>query len=43
MNHSTVPVKNGTVHKLELDSRGGKADTWHTDISIIEDYPKASI
>ena len=43
LNHPTVPVKSGTAHVLELDSRGGRADTWHTDISFIEDYPKASI
>lgn len=43
LNHPTVPVKSGTAHVLELDSRGGRADTWHTDITFIEDYPKASI
>ena len=43
LNHPAVPVKNGTAKLIEVDSRGSKADTWHTDISIIEDYPKASI
>lgn len=41
LNHPAVPVKNGTAKLIEVDSRGSKADTWHTDISIIEDYPKS--
>ena len=43
LNHPTVPVKTGTSHILELDSRGSRADVWHTDITFIEAYPKASI
>jgi alpha-ketoglutarate-dependent sulfate ester dioxygenase len=44
LNHPTVPVKNGSAHILELDSRtGARADTWHTDITFIDAYPKASI
>lgn len=43
LNHPTVPTKKGSNHILELDSRGGRADTWHTDITFIENYPKASI
>lgn len=43
LNHPTVPVKDGSAHILEIDSRGARADAWHTDISFIEAYPKASI
>nr|WP_283234616.1 TauD/TfdA family dioxygenase [Acinetobacter sp. SFB] len=43
LNHPTVPVKSGTAHVLELDLLRDRADTWHTDITFIEDYPKASI
>ena len=43
LNHPTVPVKQGSNHILELDSRGGRADSWHTDITFIDTYPKASI
>lgn len=43
LNHPTVPVKDGSAHILEIDSRGARADSWHTDISFIDDYPKASI
>lgn len=43
LNHPTVPVKDGSAHILEIDSRGARADSWHTDISFIDAYPKASI
>lgn len=44
LNHPTVPVKQGSKHILELDSaHGARADTWHTDITFIDAYPKASI
>lgn len=43
LNHPTVPVKVGSAHILEIDSRGARADSWHTDISFIDAYPKASI
>jgi len=43
LNHPTVPVKGGSAHILEIDSRGARADSWHTDISFIDAYPKASI
>ncbi|WP_180047787.1 TauD/TfdA family dioxygenase [Acinetobacter sp. YH12243] len=43
LNHPTVPVKDGSAHILEIDSRGARADSWHTDISFIDTYPKASI
>lgn len=44
LNHPTVPVKNGSKHILELDSaHGARADSWHTDITFLDAYPKASI
>jgi taurine dioxygenase len=42
--HPTVPVVAGSSYLLELDShRGGRANTWHTDITFLPAYPKASI
>lgn len=42
--HPTVPVREGSGYLLELDSaRGGRANSWHTDITFVPDYPKASI
>jgi alpha-ketoglutarate-dependent sulfate ester dioxygenase len=43
--HPTVPVKSGTDTILELDSSngGGRANNWHTDVTFVDAYPKASI
>lgn len=42
--HPTVPIKNGTDYILELDSEhGGRADSWHTDVTFVDAYPQASI
>jgi taurine dioxygenase len=42
--HPTVPVREGSSYLLELDSqRGGRANSWHTDVTFVEAYPKASI
>lgn len=42
--HPTVPVAKGSTYLLELDShRGGRANAWHTDITFLPAYPKASI
>ncbi len=42
--HPTVPVREGSGYLLELDSsRGGRANSWHTDVTFVPDYPKASI
>ncbi len=43
--HPTVPVRQGTDSILELDSSrgGGRANSWHTDITFVDAYPKASI
>ncbi|RCW44168.1 TauD/TfdA dioxygenase family protein [Paenibacillus prosopidis] len=42
--HPTVPVKQGTEYVLELNSdHGGRADSWHTDVTFVAAYPQASI
>ena len=42
--HPTVPVISGTRYILELDSRhGGRANSWHTDVTFVDAYPRASI
>ncbi len=43
VSHPTVPSKAGT-HIFELDSQhGGRANSWHTDITFTPDYPKVSV
>ncbi|TBU82132.1 taurine dioxygenase [Pseudomonas daroniae] len=42
--HPTVPVRDGSSYLLELDSaQGARANTWHTDVTFVDAYPKASI
>lgn len=42
--HPTVPVLEGSRFLLELDgARGQRASSWHTDVTFIADYPKASV
>lgn len=42
--HPTVPVRDGTRFLLELDgAQGQRANSWHTDVTFVEAYPKASI
>jgi len=42
--HPTVPVRDGSSYLLELDSQhGGRANSWHTDVTFVPDYPAASI
>ncbi|GGD64302.1 TauD/TfdA dioxygenase family protein [Paenibacillus nasutitermitis] len=42
--HPTVHVKQGTDYLLELNSQyGGGANSWHTDVTFVDAYPKASI
>jgi alpha-ketoglutarate-dependent taurine dioxygenase len=44
VNHPTVPVVKGSRHIHELDSRsGGRANSWHTDVTFVDAYPQASI
>jgi len=43
--HPTVGATRGTASILELDSArgGGRADTWHTDVTFVDAYPKISV
>lgn len=42
--HPTLPVKQGSNSILELDSlHGARANSWHTDITFVDAYPKASV
>lgn len=42
--HPTVPVKENTAAILELDSQyGGKANSWHTDVTFVPEVPRYSI
>jgi taurine dioxygenase len=42
--HPTVPVRPGTNYILELHSQhGGRANSWHTDVTFLDAYPAASI
>ncbi|MEB0047914.1 MULTISPECIES: TauD/TfdA family dioxygenase [unclassified Pseudomonas] len=42
--HPTVPVREGTRYLMELDgAEGQRANSWHTDVTFVDAYPKASI
>ncbi|EIZ78142.1 putative alkylsulfatase [Novosphingobium sp. Rr 2-17] len=42
--HPTVPVAEGSKYLLELDSKEGyAASSWHTDVTFLDAYPKASL
>jgi alpha-ketoglutarate-dependent taurine dioxygenase len=42
--HPTVPVIKNSEFTHELDSRyGGRANSWHTDVTFVDAYPRASI
>jgi taurine dioxygenase len=42
--HPTVPAIDGTRFITELDSRhGGRANSWHSDVTFVDAYPRASI
>jgi alpha-ketoglutarate-dependent sulfate ester dioxygenase len=44
VSHPTVPVIQGTRFVHELDSQfGGRANSWHTDVTFFDAFPKASI
>ena len=42
--HPTVPSRECTRYLLELDgAEGQRANSWHTDVTFVDAYPKASI
>jgi taurine dioxygenase len=42
--HPTVPSLAGTEAVLDIDGkRGGRATSWHTDVTFVDAYPQASI
>ncbi|NHN84979.1 TauD/TfdA family dioxygenase [Acetobacter musti] len=42
--HPTIAAPEGTKYTFELKSRHGRStDSWHTDVTFVPDYPKASI
>lgn len=42
--HPTVPSLAGSSRLLELDSKHGtRANSWHTDVTFVDAYPKISI
>ena len=42
--HPTVPVRDGTQYLMELDgAQGQRANSWHTDVTFVDAYPKASV
>ncbi|WP_027211310.1 TauD/TfdA dioxygenase family protein [Burkholderia sp. WSM2232] len=42
--HPTVPSHAGSADLLDLDSaHGARANSWHTDITFVDAYPKLSI
>ncbi|MET0387128.1 MAG: TauD/TfdA family dioxygenase [Polyangiales bacterium] len=44
VSHPTVPVRDGSRFVHELDSKyGGRANSWHTDVTFVDAYPRASI
>ena len=41
--HPTNPAKAGSAALLEIDSARGRADRWHTDVTLADAYPKISV
>ncbi|WP_141430761.1 TauD/TfdA family dioxygenase [Bacillus sp. 03113] len=43
--HPTVPTRQATdyVHELDSSHGGGRANSWHTDVTFVDAYPKISI
>ncbi|HTW26182.1 MAG TPA: TauD/TfdA family dioxygenase [Acetobacteraceae bacterium] len=42
--HPTTPSRGGTqILELDASRGGGRADQWHTDVTFVDAYPKASI
>lgn len=42
--HPTVPAPTGTkLFELDASKGGGRADSWHTDVTFVKAFPKISI
>jgi taurine dioxygenase len=42
--HPTVPSPKGTkIFELDSTGGGGRADSWHTDVTFVEAFPKISV
>ena len=42
--HPTVPAPEGTkLFELDASKGGGRADSWHTDVTFVDAFPKISI
>lgn len=42
--HPTVPVREGSSYLMQLSAADGqRANSWHTDVTFVDAYPKASI
>jgi alpha-ketoglutarate-dependent taurine dioxygenase len=42
--HPTVPAREGTrLFELDASRGGGRADSWHTDVTFVAAFPKISI
>lgn len=42
--HPTVPAHKGTkLFELDASKGGGRADSWHTDVTFVDAFPKISI
>lgn len=42
--HPTVPAPSGTqLFELDASKGGGRADSWHTDVTFVDAFPKISI
>ncbi len=42
--HPTVPSPQGTkLFELDASKGGGRADSWHTDVTFVDAFPKISI
>ena len=42
--HPTVPAPKGTqLFELDASKGGGRADSWHTDVTFVDAFPKISI
>ncbi|MET0333019.1 MAG: TauD/TfdA family dioxygenase [Rhizobacter sp.] len=42
--HPTVPARSGTqIFELDASKGGGRADSWHTDVTFVDAFPKVSI